>query len=161
MPRKVNLDSTGNYLLAKNLSRVVTNGIELDVNFQKQLSENQTLDVTLGMILMESNSSGNTPSLYVSNHAKFLGNFNLVYQHRNLSLSANGLYKIRSSAEKAGLVALSPDYFVMNLRAECRIFDNSLSLFFQADNVLNKKYTDILGPQMPGRWLSGGIRLSL
>jgi iron complex outermembrane receptor protein len=161
MPRKVNLDSTGNYLLAKNLSKVVTNGVELDVIFQNQLSENQTLDVNIGMIVMKSTSSGNTPSLYVSNHAKFLGNFNLVYQHKNLSLSANGLYKIRSSAEKAGLLTLSPDYFVMNLRAECRLFENGLVLFFQADNVLNQKYTDILGPQMPGRWLSGGIRVAL
>ena len=49
---------------------------------------------------------------------------------------------------------------MLNLRAECRLFENSLVLFFQADNVLDKKYADILGPQMPGRWLSGGIRVS-
>lgn len=160
MPRKVNLDSTGSYLLAKNLSRVQTNGIECDLTFRHPFSENQSVDMKIGMVLMQSTSSGNTPSLYVSNHARFLGNFNFLYSFKNLSLCANGLYKVRTGAEKTGLVPLSPDYFMMNLRAEWRLFENSLSLFFQADNVLNKPYSDILGPQMPGRWLSGGIRVS-
>jgi iron complex outermembrane receptor protein len=160
MPRKVNLDSTGSYLLAKNLSRVQTNGIECDLTFRHPFSENHSVDMKIGMVLMQSTSSGNTPSLYVSNHARFLGNFNFLYSFKNLSLCANGLYKVRTGAEKAGLVTLSPDYFMMNLRAEWRLFENSLSLFFQADNVLNKRYSDILGPQMPGRWLSGGIRVS-
>jgi iron complex outermembrane receptor protein len=161
MPRQSNLDSIGSYLLAKNLSKVVTNGIETDIGMKSQVGENQTLDLSIGMVLMKSSTDGNTPSLYVSNHAKFLGNFNLIYSLHNFSLSANGVYKIRQvPVPAAGLVNLSPDYFMLNLRAECRLFENSLVLFFQADNVLDKKYADILGPQMPGRWLSGGIRVS-
>ena len=159
MPRKDNLDPVGTYLLAKNLSRVQTNGFETDVWLRKELSEQHSLDASLGMVVMESRSSGNTPSLYVSNHARFLGNFNLVYAVKWFRLSANGLYKLRTASEKAGLLSVSPDYFVLNLRAEAGLFDNHLIAFVQADNALNKRYTDILGPQMPGRWLSLGIRV--
>jgi iron complex outermembrane receptor protein len=160
MPRKDNLKPEVSYLLARNLSRVQTLGIESDIWLRTELRPGHRLDGSIGLILMESNTDGNTPSLYVSNHARFLGNYNLMYTANQFSLSANGLYKIRSSSSQAGLLTLSPDYFMMNLRAEYRLFENSLIVFFQADNVLNKRYTDILGPQMPGRWLSGGIRVA-
>jgi iron complex outermembrane receptor protein len=31
----------------------------------------------------------------------------------------------------------------------------------EADNVFDKNYADLLGSQMPGRWLMGGIKISL
>jgi iron complex outermembrane receptor protein len=99
--------------------------------------------------------------LYVSNHAKFLANFNLSYRFKMLRISANGLYKVRSTQVGTGLVTVSPDYFMMNARAEAILFKENLSLYFQADNVLDKRYSDILGPVMPGRWLSAGIKVSI
>ncbi len=161
MPRKDNLDTNGTYILAKNLSSVQTRGLEADVYFRKEFSGNQSIESSVGLVLMESISGSKTPSLYVSNHARFLGNFNLSYKLGQFSLSANGLYKVRSSESKAGLAPVSPDYFLLNLRSECRLFDNTVIVFFQADNVLNKRYSDILGPQMPGRWLSGGLRVQI
>ena len=161
MPRQDYLNSGTTYLLAKNLSRVQTLGLESDVWFRTEFKSSHLLDASIGLVLMNSTTEGKIPSQYVSNHAKFLGNFNLIYSLHNFSLSANGVYKIRQvPVPVAGLVNLSPDYFMLNLRAECRLFENSLVLFFQADNVLDKKYADILGPQMPGRWLSGGIRVA-
>jgi iron complex outermembrane receptor protein len=160
MPRKDNLESSGTYLLAKNLGSVVTRGLELDAWMKKSFSAKQSLEGSAGLVLMESLSSGKTPSLYVSNHARFLANGNISYRFGPFGLSASALYKVRSSQEKAGLLSLSPDYFLLNLRSECH-FDDSLLAYFQADNALNASYTDILGPRMPGRWLSGGIRVNL
>jgi iron complex outermembrane receptor protein len=31
----------------------------------------------------------------------------------------------------------------------------------QAQNLFNAKYSDLLGAQMPGRWLMGGVRVAL
>ena len=165
MPRQINLDSTGNgtlaYSLAKNLSSVTTSGVELDLFYSKNFAENHGLETSLGLVAMKSLSSGNTPSLYVSNHAKFLANFSLSYRFKMLRISANGLYKVRSTQVGTGLVTVSPDYFMMNARAEAILFKENLSLYFQADNVLDKRYSDILGPVMPGRWLSAGIKVSI
>ena len=170
MPRKINLDSTGTYSLAKNIRNVQTHGLELDIQYRKKLSEQNSFSATAGLIWMKSISDGKTPGLYVSNHARFLGNFNLAWQSSRLGLNLNGLYKVRARQEAAGMVALSPDYLVLNLRIDWILIGSpsgfsggmpGASLYFQADNLLNQKYADILGPQMPGRWLSAGIRIQL
>lgn len=170
MPRKINLDSTGTYSLAKNIRVVQTRGLELDVQYRKKISAEQSISGTAGLVWLQSNSDGKTPSLYVSNHARFLGNFSLGWQSKWLCLNLNGLYKVRAGQQAIGLAPLSPDYLVFNLRIDWTITGASegflrgmpgASLYFQADNLLNQKYADILGPQMPGRWLSGGLRIQL
>ncbi|MFO0414512.1 MAG: TonB-dependent receptor plug domain-containing protein, partial [Bacteroidota bacterium] len=161
MPRQVNLVPGASYSLAKNISRVNTRGAELDLLYQKKISENQTLVLQIGAVRMKSLSSDTVPSLYVSNHASFLLNFSLLYQYRNFSISTNGLYKERLPQTRTGFVAISPSYYIMNLRIEYSFSDKQVSAFAQADNLLNRRYADILGTVMPSRWLMGGIKISL
>jgi iron complex outermembrane receptor protein len=161
MPRQVNLVPGASYSLAKNISRVNTRGAELDLLYQKKISENQTLVLQIGAVRMKSLSSDTVPSLYVSNHASFLLNFSLLYQYRNFSISTNGLYKERLPQTRTGFVAISPSYYIMNLRIEYSFSDKQVSAFAQADNLLNHRYADILGTVMPSRWLMGGIKISL
>jgi vitamin B12 transporter len=82
------------------------------------------------------------------------------------AISTNGVYKKRNSQvqkETPSLIQaeLTPSYFVMNLRGEVLLMDNLVSLFGQMDNVFDRQYSDLLGAQMPGRWIMGGIRISL
>jgi len=161
MPRQVNLVPGASYSLAKNISRVNTRGAELDLLYQKKISENQTLVLQIGAVRMKSLSSDTVPSLYVSNHASFLLNFSLLYQYRNFSISTNGLYKERLPQTRTGFVSISPSYYIMNLRIEYSFSDKQVSAFAQADNLLNHRYADILGTVMPSRWLMGGIKISL
>jgi iron complex outermembrane receptor protein len=39
--------------------------------------------------------------------------------------------------------------------------EKMVTVFAQADNLFDKTYSDLLGTPMPGRWLMGGIRISL
>jgi iron complex outermembrane receptor protein len=48
---------------------------------------------------------------------------------------------------------------MMNARVDLKLKGDLAIFYLQADNLLDKKYADILGPQMPGRWISAGIRL--
>jgi len=161
MPRKDNLIPGANYSLAKNITSVHTRGAELDLFYEKTLNQNHSITLQTGLVRMKSLSSDTIPSLYVSNHASFLLNYSLLYKYRNLSVSTNGLYKERTPQSRAGLVALSPAYFLLNLRAEYAISDKQVSVFFQTDNLLNRRYTDILGTVMPSRWLMGGMKIRL
>lgn len=162
MPRQVNLVPGGIYSLAQNISRVNTRGLEADFQFNKSFNEQQQLLLTTGVIWMKSSSSNNTQSLYVSNHARFLFNFSAHYRYRFISVAANGLYKQRApQTGNPAFVPISKDYFLMNLRIETHHLQNRLGLFVQADNVLDRSYSDILGTVMPGRWLMGGIKLTL
>jgi iron complex outermembrane receptor protein len=162
MPRKDNLDPAGNYLLAKNIASVRTEGFETDIQFNKNIGNNQSLYTTVGLVWMTSKSDGTTPSLYISSHADFICNFNFSYRYKIFQLGANGLYK-RRPAQNSGsaLVPLSRDYFVMNMRLDAFVWKNKIALYLQADNIFDRTYADRFGVPMPGSWWMGGIKFGL
>jgi iron complex outermembrane receptor protein len=56
---------------------------------------------------------------------------------------------------------LSEDYFVANLKTEISIYKKLIGFFVQVDNLFDENYSDLLGAKMPGRWVMGGIKISL
>ncbi|MBK8089488.1 MAG: TonB-dependent receptor [Chitinophagaceae bacterium] len=162
MPRQVNLVPGGTYSLAKNIDKVNTRGVETDLQYSKEFAPNHRVSVAMGAIWMKSTSSDTVPSLYVSNHAKFFYNFSVQYRYKFISIALNGLYKQRTpQTGNAAFVPVSKDYFLMNARLEGIFLGNKLGVFVQADNVFNRRYSDILGTVMPNRWVMGGIKVSL
>jgi len=162
MPRKTNLIPTGSYTLSKNIKNVNTSGIELDFIYQKQFAQQVNMFSSLGFTWLSSKSDGSTPSFYISSHARYLINFNETVQVNHFSFSLSGLYKERNAQKAAAIGAdISSSYFILNVKAFYRVYKNKASLFLQADNLFNKNYSDLLGASMPGRWISGGIEISL
>jgi iron complex outermembrane receptor protein len=162
MPRKNNLSPTGSYALAQNISKVHTKGLELDILFWRKFSNDYSLWSSAGLLWLQSNSSSATPSFYVSSHARFLSNFNVILQAPRFSISTNGIYKLRDAQAASAINAkVSKDYFVLNAKAEVFIWKRKLGLVAQADNIFNRNYSDLLGAIMPQRWLMGGIKVSL
>jgi len=161
MPRKDNLSPTGSYALAKNIAKVNTTGFETDIQFTKQLNTSQKIWATLGLLWLDSKSSDTVPSFYISSHAKFMSNFSVVYENKLFTISINGIYKKRREQSAAAINAkLSSDYCILNTKAEIFVLKKA-TVFFEADNVFNKNYSDLLGSQMSGRWLMGGITFNL
>lgn len=159
MPRKDNLIPGGTYALAKNIAAVNTNGFEADVRYRHDISNHQQLEWTAGFIALKSRDSDTLPSFYISSHAKFLVNFTLAYHYKNLSASVTGLYKERQSQYVSAIQAhISPDYFVVGARVAYALLHERLGIFVQADNLLNRQYSDLLGAPMPGRWLMMGLK---
>ena len=159
MPRKDNLLPTGTYGLAKNVANVNTTGVEVDAQYTQNITDNQKLWLTTGLTWLNSESSEATPSFYISSHAKFLGNFSALYTISNFSLSVNGIYKNRATREATAIDAtITKEYFVLNVKAEYAFIKKTLSVFAQADNLFDRKYSDLLGSKMPGRWLMGGLK---
>ena len=56
---------------------------------------------------------------------------------------------------------VTKSYFLLNAKAEGFIVKQKLSLFAEVDNLFDKAYSDLLGTPIPGRWLMGGLKLSL
>ncbi len=162
MPRKTNLSPTGKYALAKNIAEVTTQGFETDVQVFKELASKKQLHASLGIVWLYSESSEATPSFYVSSHAKFMTNFSFRYSAPWFSIGINGLYKTRAEQKAAAIKAqVTREYFLLNIKAEGFLIKEKLSLFAQIDNLFDRKYSDLLGTPMPGRWLMGGIKLAL
>ena len=160
MPRRENLLLNGNYFLAKNIAAIQTSGFETDVHFNKNFGAVH-LFAMAGAIWLHTNNNI-PPSLYISSHANFLTNFSCRVAAGRFAFSTNGLYKQRNPQRAAALgAALPKDYFLLNARAEAVLIKNRFSILVQMDNLLDRQYSDLLGAQMPGRWLMGGARLSL
>jgi iron complex outermembrane receptor protein len=162
MPRNVNLIPTGNYALANNLSSVQTSGIEVDLVYTKKWSDKKSIRYMSGIIWLNSNDANNTPSFYISSHAKFLWNQQMLLQCGKAQLAINSVYKVRSKQTAAAINAhLSENYFLVNSKFSYLMNNSQSSVFIESLNILDTKYSDLLGANMPGRWFSAGFQIKL
>lgn len=159
MPRKENLSPAGTFALAENVAKVNTRGAEVDLQYVHRIGAGEQLLVNLGTTFLDTKSSAATPSFYVSSHARFLANFSAMYQIERLSVSVNGLYKVRTPRAATAIEAeVSRAYFVCNVQAEYAMFRQFISAFVKVENLGDVRYSDLLGAVMPGRWLAGGMK---
>ena len=162
MPRKTNLVPTGSYALAKNVAEVKTTGGEIDIIYNKKFNEKNSLFTTLGFTGLHSENEDSIPSFYISSHAKYLVNFSAAYTIKSFLFSVTGLYKDRNKQKAAAINAdITPSYFILNAKIGYQLPEKFGRIFIEADNVFDKKYSDLLGSKMPGRWLSGGFEIAL
>lgn len=162
MPRKVNLIPTGNYALAKNIAEIKTTGAEIDVVLSKKISRFSSLYAIAGYTWLQSENNDAVPSFYVSSHAKHLINFSIACNTRNLSIAFSGLYKERNTQKANAINAeIAKSYFVLNSKLSYQSLQSKARVYLQADNLFNTTYSDLLGSQMPGRWISGGFEITL
>ncbi|OLY94806.1 TonB-dependent receptor plug domain-containing protein [Cnuella takakiae] len=161
MPRKTNIVPTGTYALARNVSEVTTRGFETDLVFQKALAPAQNLLLMAGLVWLDSQTDETRDMFYVRSHAKFMTNFNVRYAYKGFAVAANGIYKNRAPRKAAAINAeVTKEYFVLNLVAEAAVYRQQVRLFVQADNILNTRYSDLLGSVMPGTWVMGGVKVN-
>lgn len=163
MPRQVNLSPSGVYALARNLAEVTTRGWELDLGGRHAWSAKGSVRWNTGILWLESQRSNNTPaSFYLASHAKWVWNSSVILSGKSGVISFSTLYKKREPQRANSINAdVSGDYFIMNMRLEKYLMQEKLGLQFQIDNLFDRNYSDLLGSQMPGRWISGGVSIRL
>ena len=162
MPRKTNLSPTGTYALATNIAKVTTSGLEMDVQFNKTFNNQHAIASTLGLLWMDSKGSNTTPSFYISSHAKFLTNFSFEYSNNIFALSSTGIYKHRTAKAATAIQArVNADFFMMNSKLSVFVWKKKAAVFVEVDNMFDKVSSDLLGTQLPGRWLMVGMKLNI
>lgn len=161
MPRPINLSPTGTYALAKNVERVRTEGLEIDLQYRSKWGSGQ-MQAHAGLLLLNNRTPPGAAGFYLNSHARFLTNGLLVYRIKNWELSVGGLYKLRNRQTSTTLNStLTPSYCLINSKIQYDWKERTHSIYLQTDNLLNARYSDLLGAPMPGRWVSGGIRVTL
>ncbi len=165
-----NLDAkpgnTTTYRLAENLFAVTTQGIETEVTSRARLADNLRLDGSVGYTWVHLDVAGNVQSQYLSNVARHLVSGNVSLIHRRFTLSVGGLYKVRAGQQTVpsattNFAELTPSYAVFNARLDLALLPERVWLVGQAQNLFNAHYSDLLGAQMPTRWLMAGVRVAL
>jgi iron complex outermembrane receptor protein len=154
----VSLTPDADYLYSKNLTSVNTVGVEAEVWYSRTFKSGNKLSTKLGYTALESVNPEGTVSKYVSAHAKHLINGNVSMSIAMLDIGVSGIYKVREDAYSTALgLELKPSYFVSNLNVGVRVLEDKLIIKGEVLNVFNENYSDILGAQMPGRWLIAGV----
>ncbi|MBD2720703.1 TonB-dependent receptor plug domain-containing protein [Hymenobacter armeniacus] len=161
-----NLNPAATYRLAENLFAVTTQGLELEATTRAQLTPQLRLDGSLGYTYTQLDVAGDVVSQYLSNVAKQLITGNVSLTHRRFSVGVGGVYKQRAGQRTTPSATvndaeLTPSYVVINGRLDVALLPGRVWVVGQAQNLFNAQYSDLLGAQMPGRWLMAGVRLAL
>ena len=151
-----NLTANADYLYARNISEVETSGAEAQIQTYWNLNKHK-FDLNIGYTWLNSSSSARLISKYISNHARHLLTWNLVWQIAKFRLSLNGIFKQRNPETALSIrKELSEQYTVYNLRANYQLIEQ-LGLNLQINNILDVEYADVLGAQLPKRWIMVGV----
>lgn len=156
-----NLQPGAEYFYATNIADVQTRGLEVESWVSTSLGQRARLQWSVGYTYLNTTNEEGVVSVYISSHARHLLSTNLILETGNLELALNGLYKERPARQAAAINArLTPGYQLWNLRLGYNLTPQ-FGLNLQAHNLFGEQYQDILGAQMPGRWLMGGLRFRL
>ena len=161
-----NLNPASSYRFAQNLFAVTTQGVELEATTRAQLAPGLRLDGSIGYTYTHLDVAGDITSQYLSNVARQLVSGNLSLAHRRVTLGVGGVYKQRAGQQTTPSATvndarLTPSYVVINGRLDVALVPGRVWVVGQAQNLFNEQYSDLLGAQMPGRWLMAGVRLAL
>ncbi|WP_201978390.1 TonB-dependent receptor plug domain-containing protein [Hymenobacter rubidus] len=157
-----NLNPAATYRFAQNLFEVTTQGLETELTYAHQFTTKTRFDGSVGYTYVHVRNAENIASQYLANIARHVvaGTVSLTSNRVNGSLS--GLWKQRDGSAVAAIARTqATEYVVFNARLEVALLPQRLWLTGQAQNLFDEQYSDLLGAQMPGRWLMGGVRLAL
>jgi len=156
-----NLNPAATYRFAQNLFSVTTQGLETEVAVRQPLAGGQ-LDATVGYTRLGVDIADGVVSQYLTNSARQLLSGTIAFTHPRFGFTLGGLYKQRDSQAAAAISRdLTASYTVVNARAELALLPGRLWATAQVQNLFDAEYADLLGAQMPRRWLMGGVRVRL
>jgi iron complex outermembrane receptor protein len=164
IPDNPKIDTGRSYFYAQNLTPLNTSGFEADVQWQGTIYRTWKAMVMGGFTALRFSNNGSSTGIskYVAGNAGFLANAQLILQRRQFFLGLNGVWKQRT-AETALVInkEISRSYLVMNGNLSWNRSDNRLNLRLQCMNLGNRRYSDIMGAELPRRWWMLSVGFSL
>ena len=157
-----NLNPAATYRYAQNLFNVTTQGVETELAYARQFTPKTRFDGSVGYTYVKVTNAENIASQYLANIARHVVSGTVGITSNRINGSLSGLWKQRDGVAVAAINRTQgTEYLVFNARLEVALLPQRLWLTGQVQNLFNEKYSDLLGAQMPTRWLMGGLRLAL
>ncbi len=147
-----NLDPEFIYLYAQNLGELTVKGIEFKLSNSAFVGD-KNLNWYIGGNVLEYDLADEVNSKYLANAAGLNIAAGINYAiTTGLSATLDGNYRSRDiSDEQQSDFKLSKSYFVADMMLAYQWGDLRFKL--TAKNLLDEQYSDILGVDLPGRWL--------
>lgn len=157
-----NLQPNEEYLYATNISESDVYGVEFLTSLVSSFSNNSSLRTNVGYTYIKTTSDQNTVSKYIANHPSHQFSLGLGLTVGDLSVQSQSEFNVRSEEAITLINAEVPDqYFLTNLRIGYSPFGSKFQVYTQILNLTDTQYQEILGAQMPGRWVLGGVKYNL
>ncbi len=159
IPNATNIDPEGSYFYASNVSSLETYGLDFQMNGNVKTESAGNFRYQFGALIVLHSDS--VESKYIAGNQGLLLNGSLQWQFGRLKANLNGLYKDRDS-DAAGSISreLPSSYFLLDGGLNIEIY-KGLAASMSCRNLFDRKYADVLGAQMPGRWFMLGLRFNL
>lgn len=153
-----NLQPNSDYLYAKNISESTTWGNEFGLKYTQNIQNGQ-IAASLNYTYLNTSTPDSVVSKYIANHPIHNLNGSLNIRYAGLGLNIGGALITRNAEAVEVINAEIKDQFaILNLKLSYTIKEFPASVYMDVRNALDTRYQEILGSQMPGRWIMGGIR---
>lgn len=158
-----NLQPDAEYYYATNVSDSRTFGVESLVGKYFALANSRFLHAEVNYTYLYTTNDAGDVSKYIANHPKHDISVILSYQGEYFGVtSTSHLIKRNSESLSAINGRIQSDYFLSHLKVEAMPFSkNRVSFYMKVHNLLDTDYQEILGAQMPGRWVMAGLQWNL
>ena len=151
------IDST-DYLYAQNISEATTWGNEFGLNYTQNIQNGQ-IGASLNYTYLNTSTPDSLVSKYIANHPIHNLNGSLNVRYAGFGLNVGGAIITRNAEAVDAINAeIKDQYAILNLKLSYTVKDFPASVYLDIRNALDTRYQEILGSQMPRRWLMGGIR---
>ena len=154
------LDST-DYFYAKNIKESFTFGNEFGVSYTMEMP-NVTIDWLLNYTYIHTNTPDSVVSKYIANHPINNINGGATLKFKRFTWNIGGTLITRDADELPTIGGeVKNQYGILNTKLNYAAKDLGVNLFVNVRNVLDSRYQEILGAQMPGRWIMAGLSWNL
>lgn len=154
-----NLQPDELYFYTQNISSAQTTGIEMLITHQNRFKRGITGTSEASYTYLRTSANTGNVSKYIANHPSHQITLNLGLRSSTLSIVSQSLFRVRSTETAEPIAATVPgEIFLTNLNIEYQL-SQTLSVYSKILNLTDRRYQEILGPPMPGRWVMAGLRL--
>ncbi len=156
-----NLQPNENYLFALNISESRCTGLEFQASAPIE-GRNYSIAPILSYTYLKTSNPERKLTKYLSNHPSHSLALQLMMNYSFLFANL-GLNHIQRHAEHIEEIKaeVPASYSLLNLRIGVQLSNARLKIFSNMYNLLDTKYQEIPGAQMPGRWMACGLSWNL
>ncbi|PWN06162.1 TonB-dependent receptor plug domain-containing protein [Rhodohalobacter mucosus] len=153
-----NLQPGEMYFYTRNISSAQTSGVEILLAHEKRMSRNSMGSADISYTYLRTSADTGNVSKYIANHPSHQFSLNLGLRLNNLSIVSQSSFRVRSPETAEPIAAEVPgEVFLTHLNLDYQL-SGAFSVYSKILNLTDRRYQEILGPPMPGRWAMFGVR---
>ena len=155
------LQEGGSYLFASNIAEVNTYGLEFESQMNRSFRSGAEIDWTLSYSYNKNDIDEDINSVYLNNAAQHLLSNHLRLRSGRASIGVSTLFKERNNRNAPNIdLEFNEAVWLVNADFSYRVISD-IKLVFSVMNAGDVRYQNILGAQMPGRWMMTTLEWNL